>query len=114
MKDKILAVLVGILLLCGLVGLHNDWTLYIMVIPFGWLLLGVALDWLINGKGSGRDCTYNAIACALILVNMATILVHRDTAFIVGRLLCSFGCVIVIINNTKAVSPTAPVHPKNL
>lgn len=98
-KEKVWAAVAAVFIVCGLIGLHyDDWTAWVLVIPFGWIILGCLLDFAINGKNTSKRSGFVAILCALILVNMCTIIVHRDTSFIVGRLLCSLGCVILIVN----------------
>jgi len=98
-RDKVLAAICIVLILCGFYGMHNDWTTYILIIPFGWIILGVIFDGLVNEKGT-RESGIISIACALILVNLAVILVHRDTPFIIGRLLCCVGLSVLIIRTS--------------
>lgn len=85
-----------VLMLCGIYGMHNDWTTYIVVIPFGWLLVGVLFDWTINGNRK-KENPATAILCTLILLNVILILTHRDTAFIVGRILFCAGASVLLI-----------------
>jgi len=99
LRDKVLAAISVLLILGGLYGLHNDWTLYALIIPFGWILLGVILDAAINGSGT-RESGIISILCALILTNIVLLLVHCDKSFIFGRLLCCTGAVIVIIRTS--------------
>ena len=96
MRDKIITISSLLLILFGLYGLHNDWTLYVLVIPFGWIIIGVFLDFFVNVKGTKKSGIIS-ILCALILTNVVLILFHRDTPFVIGRLLCCFGAVILII-----------------
>lgn len=100
MRDKILATIAFGFFFCGLLGLHADWTLYALVFPFGWLLFGLALEFIVNNDKSTRESNINAISCALILTNISLIFVHRDTMFILGRLLCCIGATIVIVRTT--------------
>lgn len=100
MRDKILAIIASAFVLCGFIGLHADWTLYVLVIPFGWLLLGLALELIINNKKGTRESHINAVCCALILTNVALMFFHRDTNFIIGRLLCCIGASIFIIRTS--------------
>lgn len=96
------AAIIGIaFMLCGLIGMHYDnWIEWLILIPVSWIIPGFILDCIINGKGT-RESGGNAMCCILILLNMAAILIHRDTLFIVGRILCSFGAMILIIRATK-------------
>ncbi len=99
-RNKIGAGIAAVFLLCGLIGLHYDWTLWVIVVPFGWIIVGCLLDFIVNGKSTSKRSGIVAIFCVLMLTNMATIFEHRDTTFIIGRLLCSIGCAIFIINTS--------------
>ena len=102
MRDKVLVSIVFILLCASFcIGIRDDWTYYILVIPFGWLLLGFAMDTLINGEKSTRKSMVNSTFCALILTSVIVILFRKfDTVFIIGRLICCIGCAISIIRTT--------------
>lgn len=83
-------------MLGGIYGTRGDWTSYVLVIPFGWLLAGALLDFIINGERTKGNAS-TSILCTLMILNVALILVHRDTAFIVGRILCCIGASLAII-----------------
>lgn len=99
LRDTIIAVISIALILCGGIGLHHDWTMWALVIPFGWVILGVLLDMMVNGNTQPRtkDSFYISILCTLILLNIGLIFVHRDTMFLLGRILCCTGASILII-----------------
>ena len=101
MRNKILAIISVMFIIGGMYGLHNDWTLYAIVSPFGWLICGVLFDFLINGNDTTKASGEISILCFFVLTNMALILIHQDRAFIVGRLLCSIGATILIVNIAK-------------
>ncbi len=105
-RDRIAAILAIVFIPGGLIGLHyddSDWTLWVTVVPLGYLIIGLFLDFLINGNHSTYESTGNAVCCMLIITNIATIFAHSDTLFIVGRLLASFGASILIIRSTMNV-----------
>ena len=104
LREKILAGIVMLLLFGGLFGLHNDWTLYAIVIPFGWIICGVLFDFIVNGGETTRASGIISILCFFILTNIASILIHNDRDFVIGRLLCSIGASILIIDTAKEES----------
>ena len=102
--DKIGATIAMLFILGGFYGLHNDYTLYILVIPFGWLICGVLFDFLVNGNDTTKASGIISILCFFILTNIALILIHNDNSFVLGRLLCSIGACILIVNIAKEES----------
>ena len=100
-RDKILMGIALPLIACGLIGLHYDWMGIVLLIPFSWLLLGIPLAYVVNGKNPSGKSVIVSVAIALLLMNVAMIIFHRDTAFIVGRLLCIIGISILVIRTTE-------------
>lgn len=100
-RSKIFAVVSVILILGGFYGLHNDWTLYVWVCPFVWIICGCLIDFLVNGKESTGATGFISILLTFILGNIAMILIHNDKPFIIGRLLCSIGATILILDVAK-------------
>lgn len=103
MKDVIFACIVIVLLLCGIYGMHSDWTMYVLAVPV-WAVVGMLVDLLFNGKSSCHETVFVSIMCVLILTNVSLLLVHRDTPFAVGRLLCSLGATIGIVRTTGNIA----------
>lgn len=99
-KDKVLMCISALLLFSGLFGLHNDWTTYVLAVPFGWGLIGLMLDIFINNRYSTRESIAIASLCSLVITNVALILVHNDISFVLGRLLCCIGSCLMVIRIT--------------
>lgn len=102
-KNSIIAWIVIVLIVCGIYGMHSDWTMYVLEVPV-WAVVGMLVDLLINGKNSSHETVFVSIMCVLILTNVSLLLVHRDTQFVVGRLLCTLGATIGIIRTAGNIA----------
>lgn len=108
-RDSVIAGVSIVLILCGLIGLHyDDWTSKVLIIPFGWGIIGLLLNMAINGKTSSSRSTIGIAVCGtLIIFNVGVIFVHRDTTFLIGRLLCIIGATLLIIRSAANIEETA-------
>lgn len=96
-RNKVAAAIFIASCLGGMYGMHDDWTMLVMVIPFGWLIIGYLLGVLINGKKQTLESAMASVICTLLLLNVALIYFHRDTNFLIGRFIFVTGAVVMLI-----------------
>lgn len=75
-------------------GWHNDWTTYVMVIP--WWAIGGCIPLLLF-KDCKKNTAYSGVLILIIMTNLALLLVHRDTDFVVGRLVSSTAELMILM-----------------
>lgn len=80
--------------------------MWVLVVPFGWVFLGILFDFIVNNKGS-YESAWVSIFCTLILLNISLAMIHRDTYFIVGRILCALGLTLFIVRIVYHISKDA-------
>ena len=113
-KDIILSGISVLLMFIGcLYGVHHDWIIYILVIPFGWIVIGALLDTLVNGKYSNRESVVNAMLCAANVANVALILYDNAFDFVLGRLIFCTGSCLMIIRITTDYKVPKSIIPDN-
>lgn len=78
-------------------GLHNDWTAYVIVCPLIWIIPGMLLAYAVCGKNTSKFDTLAGILAVPIIASAAFILIHRDTDFIIGRLVTIVTMTIALI-----------------
>ena len=101
-KNKILVGFCISLIVGSLLCSHfDDWTGFVLFVPIIWGPAGLFFDYIINGVHHSRELKYLSVACAFIIANVVTIFVHRDTVFIIGRLLGIISAIIMIIATAK-------------
>lgn len=98
LRDKILmwlsvgAIIVG--LVYGTKECGN--AIYLLAIPW-WAIIGGIIPLVIYKKAK-KDTALSGAVCALIVLNVSLILFYRSTDFIVGRLICTVGCVLFLLS----------------
>ena len=97
-REKILLVALLIGWVFGSVyGLHNDWTAYIIVCPLIWIPPGMLIAHMEFGKKPDKKAYLTGILSVPIIASAAFMLIHRDTDFIIGRLVLTITMALAII-----------------
>ena len=78
-------------------GLHDDWTVYVIVCPMTWIIPGMLLAYAVCGKNPSKFETLAGILAVPIIASAAFILIHRDTDFIIGRLVTIVTMTIALV-----------------
>ena len=94
-RFKVIFVLSIMLFLAGIYGMHNDWTVWLILIPT-WIIPGFLIEEFI-GNSKTSQTLYICICLYLLVMNLALVLVHKDTAFIIGRIIHSVGVLLFAI-----------------
>lgn len=101
MRDKITIYTSVLLMLIGSltgIGVFSEFSWeWLVFVPFTWIFVGTPLDWLINGKNDTKTSGYFSMLSAYVVANIALIIFHRETSFIIGRLILCIGYVLISI-----------------